>query len=268
MFYSANGDYVIKNILEGYNGNDYNKFKILFGKLMDDWSVIFPDRNRNVGGPQFFKYIIDLNPSKDDFEILNKFYCGVSGSIVSPERIFKKDDSNFTIKNDANDFVTVRKINGGYKCGLYYRCCWPCSCDIMNENLDVRVEDIKLSLNDGSYTYSLLTIPDPCTNSIMVNDNEVINEVIPDPDSENEQWNEVTAYKCENKLTKNAFKTESGRIVFAVLFNSSDCTIEEYKNHEYFNNELYSKCIDRKDSKNNLQNWGMGDIFVKLTKFN
>ena len=52
---------------------------------------------------------------------------------------------------------------------FYYRCCWPCCCDIMNENVvDVVVEDINLKLKDGTFKYSVLTIPDPCSKSRII----------------------------------------------------------------------------------------------------
>ena len=33
----------------------------LYEKLVNDWSSIFPDGNRNAAGPRFFKYILDQN---------------------------------------------------------------------------------------------------------------------------------------------------------------------------------------------------------------
>ena len=33
----------------------------LYEKLVNDWSTIFPDGNRNAAGPRFFKYILDQN---------------------------------------------------------------------------------------------------------------------------------------------------------------------------------------------------------------
>ena len=53
---------------------------------MSAFYEIFPDKNRNAGGPQFFHYIANLNLSKDDFEMYNSFYCGVSGSPIDPKR--------------------------------------------------------------------------------------------------------------------------------------------------------------------------------------
>jgi len=58
------------NIIES---NDNIK-QVLYDKLMEDFNIIFPDRNRNSGGVQFFKHIIDnLNPNKEEFDLYNQF---------------------------------------------------------------------------------------------------------------------------------------------------------------------------------------------------
>ena len=49
---------------------------------------------------QFFKHIVDLGLSKADFELYNTFYCGVSGSPVSPDR------------GKVSDYIVVKDING------------------------------------------------------------------------------------------------------------------------------------------------------------
>ncbi len=58
----------------------------LFTDLLDNhWARIFPNGERNVGGPQFFKYIYEqLATSHDLFRRYSRFYCGVSGAIVRP----------------------------------------------------------------------------------------------------------------------------------------------------------------------------------------
>ena len=69
---------------------------------------------------RFFQYIYDnLATNEELFDIYNKFYCAVSGSIVSPDR-----ESN-------HDILKVKDMNGNCVVGKYYRCCTPCNCDIM-----------------------------------------------------------------------------------------------------------------------------------------
>ena len=43
----------------------------LYEKLVDDWSTIFPDGNRNAAGPRFFKYILDQNLDYEEFKQFN-----------------------------------------------------------------------------------------------------------------------------------------------------------------------------------------------------
>ena len=43
----------------------------LYEKLVNDWSTIFPDGNRNAAGPRFFKYILDQNLEYEEFIFLN-----------------------------------------------------------------------------------------------------------------------------------------------------------------------------------------------------
>ena len=87
-------------------------------ELITDWSRIFPDQNRNAAGPKFFKYIIDKKITYKDFTEYNKLYCAVSGSLIDP--------------NSEPDFLYAKESKTGEKiCGDYYKCCIPCSCDIM-----------------------------------------------------------------------------------------------------------------------------------------
>ncbi|MEO0815108.1 MAG: hypothetical protein AAFY60_19765, partial [Myxococcota bacterium] len=94
----------------------------LFDEMMDEhYLKIFPPGiSRNAGGPQFFKYIHDeLAVSHSLFERYNRFYCGVSGSIIKPAR---------AVKTTA---VRVKDAEGACVHGAYHRCCWPCTCDVM-----------------------------------------------------------------------------------------------------------------------------------------
>ena len=102
-------------------------------ELITDWSRIFPDKNRNAAGPKFFKYIIDKKITYNDFIEFNKLYCAVSGSLIDPG-----SDSEFL-------FVKENKTNNKI-CGNYYRCCVPCSCDIMKYS---KVQKMKYKFIDG-----------------------------------------------------------------------------------------------------------------------
>ena len=97
-------DYLLDVNIEAFTTNveeiSIKERKSSFEKLMEDFDTIFPDRNRNSGGSQYFKHIVDMGLSKKEFELYNSFYCGVSGSPVDPER-----------KNNNEDII-VKDING------------------------------------------------------------------------------------------------------------------------------------------------------------
>lgn len=193
--------------------------------LMKDFDTIFPDRNRNAGGPQFFKHIVDMNLSKDDFELYNSFYCGVSGSPVDPKR------------GKVSDYVIVKNLKGEDIYGKYYRCCWPCLCDIMKY---ARVDKYDANLNDTCVTYDVLTIEDPCCNKSKI------------PDS-------VSSYKCENGKTQNGVYSRNGRLIFALFYDTKVATESDDIS------DVLERCSERMDTRPDDLRGGMGDIFVKLS---
>ena len=75
-----------KNKLTERFTND--KKQTLFDNFIGEhFCVIFPNGGRNAGGPQFYEYIVNtLNLDKEHFKLYNQFYCGVSGSPISPNR--------------------------------------------------------------------------------------------------------------------------------------------------------------------------------------
>ena len=195
--------------------------------LMKDFDTIFPDRNRNSGGPQFFKHIVDMNLNKHDFELYNSFYCGVSGSPVDPKRV------------NVSDNVIVKDLKGNDIYGKYYRCCWPCLCDIMKY---AKVDKYDANLNDTCVTYDVLTIEDPCCNESKI------------PDS-------VSSFECENGKTTNGVYSNSGRLIFALFYDTRIATTEDKQNI----NSIMEKCSMRMDTRPDDLQGGMGDIFVKLS---
>ena len=69
-----------------------------YADLVQDWSKIFPDQNRNAAGPKFFKHILNKEITYQDFVEYNKLYCAVSGSLIEPnnrpEFVYLKSDEN------------------------------------------------------------------------------------------------------------------------------------------------------------------------------
>ena len=211
--------YIFCDNIEGFTDRE------LYENLMNDFSIIFPSRNRNTGGPQFYHHIVSMDPDREEFVKYNTFYCAVSGSSIDP-------DSEGIINN-----IIVNGLDGKIYYGKYYRCCWPCSCDIMRDNL-VLVEDFTLSLRDGDYTHKVLTINDPC----------LYEDRIP---------SEITCFQCENDMTQNGIHTDSGRLIIGILHDA-----EEYTNQDI--NNILDMCETRNSTPIDELRGGMGDISLKL----
>jgi hypothetical protein len=162
--------------------------QVLFKHLMDEFTIIFPDNNRNAGGPQFFHHIYNMKDtlSKETYFLYHTFYCGVSGSPIDPNR------------NDRYDYVKVKHVNHKDYIGKYYRCCWSCICDVEKYTI---AEDFTIELNNETFKHIVLTINDPCKNK----------DKIP---------NEVSSFQCINHKTNNGIHTNSGRLIVAVLHDS------------------------------------------------
>lgn len=224
---------------------------VLFRDMLEThYYRIFPDGRRNAGGPQFFKYIHDqLATSHELFERYNQFYCGVSGSIVSPAR------------KQRLDTVKIKDASGRCVMGQYIRCCWPCSCDIMKH---ARAEKVDITLPKDPKkevrSYWVLTIGDPCAKC----------DLLPCP----AMPPEVSAYDCGGGRTKNGLRVKNGRLtddpdgrlVFALLYEGQSAQTSTLAVED----ELLDVCSERfTATPSELENLGgMGDIFVELSLVN
>ena len=202
-----------------------------YENIVKDWNKIFPDRNRNAAGPKFFKYILDKDNTYKDFVEYNKLYCAVSGSLISPdaepEFIYMSED---TSKN---------KI-----CGSYYRCCIPCSCDIMKYS---KTKKMKHKFKDGEKEFYVFTIENPCGKSDF-------------PRRVNKD------YFCDgNKLDSKQVTVLDGKLVIGLFHDTSPCTnskiamIDKHQVTGQFCEFRNNTPIDQLQS-------GMGDIFIKLAR--
>ena len=200
-------------------------------ELITDWSRIFPDQNRNAAGPKFFKYIIDKKITYKDFTEYNKLYCAVSGSLIDP--------------NGEPDFLFVKEGKTGKKiCGDYYKCCIPCSCDIMKYS---EVEKMKYKFLDGLKEFYVFTIKNPCKKKDF-------------PDKVNKD------YFCDGeKINNNQVYNLNGRIVIGLLHEGRKCKLEEIdfvKSHQVTGRF----CELRNNTPLDSLKTGMGDIFIKLAR--
>ena len=200
-------------------------------ELITDWSRIFPDENRNAAGPKFFKYIIDKKITYKDFKEFNKLYCAVSGSLIDPN-----SEPNFLY---ANESKTNKNI-----CGNYYKCCIPCSCDIMKYS---EVEKMKHKFLDGLKEFYVFTIKNPCNKKDF-------------PSRVNKD------YFCNGKKINNdQVYNLNGRIVIGLLHKGRKCKkddIDFVKNHQVTGRF----CELRNNTPLENLEAGMGDIFIKLAR--
>ena len=200
-------------------------------ELITDWSRIFPDQNRNAAGPKFFKYIIDKEITYKDFKEYNKLYCAVSGSLIDPK--------------SEPDFIFVKESKTGKKiCGDFYKCCIPCSCDIMKYS---EVEKMKHKFLDGLKEFYVFTIQNPCKKKDF-------------PDRVNKD------YFCDGeKINNNQVYNLNGRIVIGLLHEGRSCKKEEIdfvKSHQVTGRF----CELRNNTPLDSLKTGMGDIFIKLAR--
>ena len=200
-------------------------------ELITDWSRIFPDKNRNAAGPKFFKYIIDKKITYKDFIEFNKLYCAVSGSLIDPN-----SDSEFLFIKESK---TNKKI-----CGNYYRCCVPCSCDLMKYS---EAQKMKYKFEDGFKEFYVLTIKNPCAKK------DFPNRVNKD-------------YFCDGeKINKSEVYSINDRIVIGLLHNGKNCEKDEIdfvKSHQVTGRY----CELRNNTPLENLDAGMGDIFIKLAR--
>jgi hypothetical protein len=206
-----------------------------FKNLMDNFETIFPNNNRNAGGVQFYHHIHNNKHllTKELFMLYNTFYCGVSGSPVDPKR-----GNTYDIIEVSNHDNTKKYV------GKYYRCCWPCLCDVMKY---AKAEKFTVELSDGPHEHVVLVIDDPCYKE----------DKIP---------KEVSSFDCRDKQTLNGIRSTSGKLIFAVLHEHM-----EYENADEYSDEHYTKleivkdkCRERMDTGPDDLMGGMGDIFAKL----
>ena len=203
----------------------------LYQKLLEDWPKIFPDGNRNAAGPRFFKYIVDQNLNHDEFINFNKLYCSVSGSLISPNT--QPDDIYLT------DVDTNKQI-----CGQYYKCCWPCLCDVMKYASTKR---ININFDGEEKYFNAIVIDNPCSKNDF-------------PDLVNRN------YFCEgDSLHPDYTYSVDGKLVIGLMHNAKTCN--EY-DIDYINNHEITgpMCEYRNSMPTEELNFGMGDIFINLAK--
>ena len=208
-----------------------NAEEIQYQQLQRDWWQIFPDGNRNAGGPKFFNYALNISKNFTEFQNFNKLFCPVSGSLINP--------------NSIPEFVYIDEEGSSRKiCGQLYRCCWPCACDVMKH---VTAEKFQVKFDNKNNEIFLLKIKNPC-----------LKENFPD---------EVNrTYFCEgDKVNVNNVHFSSEKVTVGMLHNAHVCSSDEITlidNHK-ITGEF---CPIRNTTPISEIKGGMGDIFIKMAQ--
>jgi len=200
-----------------------------YDHIYESWEGIFPDGNRNAAGPKFFSFALEQSLTAEDFVEYNKMYCSVSGSLLRP--------------GDTPDLVRIyEEDTNNLICGEYYRCCWPCTCDLMKY---AKTKKAKFTFDNTDHEFYVLTIKDPCAKDNFprrVNKN----------------------YFCKNdKLDKEQVFTVGGDLVIGLLHNASECTTDQLVS--IASNEMTGAMCEFRNSQpiEEVQG-GMGDIFIQM----
>lgn len=212
------------DLLKGSNSDE-----ALYQKLKASWSDIFPSGNRNAGGAVFFKHILDRYTDRDMFMKMNQFYCPVSGSLVDagsePEFVYAGD-----------------MANGTPVCGNLYRCCWPCSCDIMRL---ASVRQMTFTFDSGPEDIHVFVIDNPCTKD------DFPREVFRGDFCKGEAINTDRVHSVD------------GQVVIGVLHDGFQCTMEQVA-WIGLHRVTGGQCAPRNATPVDKLRGGMGDIFIQL----
>ena len=202
-----------------------------YQELVNDWNKIFPDQNRNAAGPKFFKHIISKDITYQEFLEFNKLYCAVSGSLINPN---SEPEKVYLSEVDTKDKI----------CGDYYRCCIPCSCDVMKY---AKVKKMKHKFKDVEKEFYVLTIKNPCGKKDF-------------PKRVNRD------YFCDGKnLSKDQVVQIDNRLVIGLFYEGKLCTksdMAKVDSHQVTG----MFCEFRNNTPLDQLQTGMGDIFIKLAR--
>lgn len=271
MFYSADGKFEIKEtyvnlsndeslIEESYKKNlndfeeesEYNRFNRLFNNIEKKYNVIFDEFNIELGGAKIFNFLLKSCKSINDFYDSNKLYCAVSGKLIQPTSI---------LKNDTSDLILLKNKNGNFSSGYFYNSSWSICCNLMNyKKVNVRTEKINIDLNKETYEIDVVTIPNPCIKTKLVDDKEIII----DPENQNESLNSNHCFTCEHKLPKNCFVTNENRVVIGMFFDCKEVDENEFKKDNFYFTYLEEKCLKKNYNLESENKYTEGDILKKL----
>ena len=235
-YYSPETD----SLIQYYNHFTNNHYHKIFNQ----------NENRNAAGFRFFQHIYDtheLSKNRNIFDMHNKFYCAVSGSVIPPRK------NNYDIiKVTLNNSNPPKKVTG-----KYYRCCTPCNCDIMKYATVVKTRMAIPKNSNQIYDVYLLTIADPCSvnkplQTIPGIDHSVFACSIKENTSVIDKGYRVDS---NNTLTRGP-----GRLVIGILFDVS----ENDAQYDAMAETAIKNCEKRFNTRKENHKSGMGKIFIDI----
>ena len=219
------------SIFSVLTSSSYSESEKFYNELVNDWPQIFPDSNRNAAGPKFYNHILKKYNDYEDFKEVNKLYCAVSGSLIRP--------------NSTPSFVYLNEEGSDKKvCGYYYKCCWPCVCDLMKY---ATVKKVKKTFKNRVNEYFVLLINNPCNKLDF-------------PKKVNKN------YFCKNnKLDKKQVSVTDDNLIIGVLHDAKYCSPSDLRKI-YANRITGRQCSIRNRTPLDQIQSGMGDVFITLAK--
>ena len=154
-------------------------------------------------------------------------------------------DSSLIDPNADPEKVYLEEVGTNKKvCGDYYRCCIPCSCDLMKYS---KVDKMKHKFKDVEKEFYVLTIKNPCGKKNF-------------PKQVNRD------YFCDGEsLSKDQVVELNNRLVIGLFHQAKSCNkseIVKIDNHQVTG--LF--CEFRNNTPDEQLQSGMGDIFIKLAR--
>jgi len=216
-------------------------------QLHSQYPLIFRTGNRNAASHLWFSFINDrsLDVSRTEFLTLASGYCAVSGSPVSPnpKQLFS---------------MSLPFVQGGNQInGFMYFCCWPCGCDT---KAHIKLDTKSITTNDGSHSYYVAVIGDPCKNPAF--------SAPP----------EAPELKCEAGKLKGATFSDHGHVILGLFFMAKEkygvaastavvtpsaTQLVIQNKHDVDGPHMTQICKQRADGGHQS---GMGAIFINVAK--
>jgi len=198
--------------------------------LIQQYSVIFPNGNRNAASHRWATYILERSKSLDraTFEMMFSGFCPVSGSPISRPGAYNLWEMDLRMAG-RNTTITG---------GIYF-CCWPCVCDTSDF---IQVDTKTVEVADGTFEFHFLVLGDPC---LMPNADSKIPAAAPDA-------------ICQGDTFVKATHSDNGYVIIGLLQDLSQLQ----RNDE---NLVSQHCASRADQ--GYQS-GMGTIFREVAEIN